>query len=188
MTKKETKTKKTGTKQERHLHVGSMTAVVLSELSRAMTIADMMATYGGRRQLRYYGFDLEEMDEELAWEKKREVLRRLRRQKLLEYRRVEDKFEIALTKKGAEEALRLKILNAFVLEDGTDCIVVFDIPEYLRKVRIELGKFLDSAGFVRIQRSVFISPYEVAPLLVKLFRTAGLKRGWVRVYYAKEQL
>lgn len=174
--------------QERHLRVGSLTSVMLAELAHAMTIFDMMATYQGRRNLHYYGmFDLDEMAEEIAWEKKQNAIKRLKQQKLIECRQVEKKFEIALTQKGAQEALRLKILNAFVLENGTDCIVVFDIPEHLRRVRIELGKFLESAGFVRIQRSVFISPFDAAPLLVKLFRAAGLKRGWVRVYYAKEQ-
>ena len=174
--------------QQHHLRLGSIPAVLLWEFSNAMKILDLMSTYEGRRQLRYYGFDLEEMHEELAWRKKREALYRLRRQKLLEYREVEGKFEVAFTQKGAQEALRLKILNGLVLEDGTDCIVVFDIPEHLRKIRIELGKFLDSAGFVRIQKSVFISPFDVAPLLVKLFRVAGLKRSWVRVFYAKEQI
>lgn len=170
-----------------HLRPDSLPARLLTEVSLAMDILDMIATYQGRRALHYYGYDLDEMHEEITWQKKQDALKRLKRQKLIECQQVEKRFEIALTKKGAEEALRLKILNAFVLEDGTDCIVVFDIPEYLRKIRIELGKFLESAGFVRIQRSVFISPFDTAPLLVKLFRIAGLKRGWVRVYYAKEQ-
>jgi len=152
-----------------------------------MEILDLLMTVQGQRQLSYFGYDLEEMHEEINWQKKREALRRLHRQKLLECREVEGKFQIALTKKGAQEALRLKIMNAYVLEDGTNCIVVFDIPERLRKVRIELGNFLDSVGFIRIQRSVWISPYEAADLLAQLFRSAGLKRDWVRLYYAKEQ-
>ncbi len=179
--------KKTTKPQTRHLRIGSLASRVLGEISYTMDVLDMMATYQGRRQLHYYGFfGPEEMVEEIAWEQRQNALRRLRRQKLLEYRKIENKFEIALTQKGAEEALRLKILNGLVLEDETDCVVVFDIPEHFRKVRRELGKFLESAGFVRIQRSVFISPFEVAPLLIKLFRAAGLKRSWIRVYYAKE--
>ena len=175
-------------KRERHLKLSSITATVLGELSQLMEIADLMMTSQGQRQLRYYGYDLEEMHEEMAWRKKREAINRLRRQKLLECREVEGAFEVALTKRGAQEALRLKIMNAYVLQDGANCMVVFDIPEHLRKVRIELGKLLDSAGFIPVQKSVWISPYEVAPLLVELFRSAGLKRDWVRVYYAKEQL
>ena len=184
----EVMTKHTKLKRQGHLRPDSTTARLLDALCYNMKILDLMMTYQGQRQLMYYGFDLEEMEREITFRRKQEALRKLREQKLLEYQKVEGKFEIALTQKGAQEVLRLKILNGYVLEDGTDCVVVFDIPEHLRKIRIELGKFLESAGFVRFQRSVFISPFDVAPLLVKLFRTAGLKRSWVRVFYAKEQL
>lgn len=174
--------------QNRHLRVGSICSQVLSEVSYTLDVLDLMATYQGRRQLSYYGFcGLDDMREENAWKQKQAALRQMRRQNILNYRYVEDRVEIALTKKGAEEALRLKILNALVLEDGTNCIVVFDIPERLRKVRIELGKFLDSVGFLRIQRSVFISPFAVASFLAELFQVAGLSRSHVRIYYAKEQ-
>ena len=174
--------------RQSHLQVGSIASIMLGELSRAIGVANLMMTRQGQRQLQYFNYDLEEMREEIEWQKKRDALRRLQKQELLKCRQVEKKFEIALTKKGAQEALRLKVMNAYVLENGTNCIVVFDIPERLRKVRIELGNFLDSAGFIRIQRSVWISPYKAATLLVDLFDAAGLNREWVRVYYAKEQL
>ena len=77
-------------------------------------------------------------------------------------------------------------MKSYVLPEGINCIVIFDIPEDVRHIRKQLGTFLESASFIRIQRSVWISNVDAGDLLIKLFRAAGLERGWVRIYNATE--
>lgn len=169
------------------LRPGSVSYDLFGSLSEICEIGAIMMTYGGARTLRRYDCDLESIRQDIEWKKKRKALYEIEQRKMLIVRGDKNKIEISFTQKGAQEILRQKIMKAYVLEEDEACVVVFDIPETHRKIRGQLGHLLDSAGFVRIQRSVWISQYDAAELLVKLFRSVGLKRGWVRVFLAKEQ-
>lgn len=171
-----------------YLRVGSVAYELFECFSDFCDITAMMMTYGGTKTLYRYDFDLESMRQDIAWRKKREAMNTLSRRGLLSVTGSKKGMCVSFTQKGAQEILRQKIMKAYVLEEDASCVVVFDIPETHRKIRGQLGQLLDSAGFVRIQRSVWISQYDTAELLVNLFRSVGLKRAWVRVFLAKEQL
>ena len=72
--------------------------------------------------------------------------------------------EIVLTKDGEAKALRFKIdeikIKKPVKWDGEWRIVIFDIPERFKKAREALRNKLKNLGFVKLQESVFILPYE----------------------------
>jgi len=72
--------------------------------------------------------------------------------------------EIVLTKDGETKALRFKIDEIKIKRpakwDGEWRIVIFDIPERFKKAREALRNKLKDLGFVKLQESVFIFPYE----------------------------
>ncbi|MDP2631703.1 MAG: CRISPR-associated endonuclease Cas2 [Candidatus Uhrbacteria bacterium] len=115
----------------------------------------------------------------------RKRLHELRQRDILRVRRVADKYRIALTGKGMVELFRIKVVNADLLEDGSVCMVVFDIPEDHRKLRGQLRLFLIQAGFMCIQRSVWISPFNAAESLSQLFKVSNSSK-WIRVFIANE--
>lgn len=70
---------------------------------------------------------------------------------------------ITLTKKGEahiERALMHEYeIPAPVLWDGKWHVLLFDIREQRRKVRLQLRFLLQGAGFIRLQDSVWVHPY-----------------------------
>ena len=69
-----------------------------------------------------------------------------------------------LTDKGRQELLKYKleelIINTPRRWDGKWRVVTFDIKELKRTARNQLRKELISVGFVRLQNSVWVYPYE----------------------------
>ncbi|MFZ2522158.1 MAG: CRISPR-associated endonuclease Cas2 [Minisyncoccia bacterium] len=68
-----------------------------------------------------------------------------------------------LSKKGKEEALRYNMDEMIIPKMKWDKkwrIVMFDIPEKLKKVRDSLRYQLKRLGFIELQRSVFVFPYD----------------------------
>lgn len=116
---------------------------------------------------------------------RRKRLYELRRRKLIAFEKVAGKYQIALTGVGISELFRLKVLDSDLLDDDQVCMVVFDIPEQHRKLRLQLRRFLTKAGFVWIQKSVWISPFDAAEPLAQLFRLTGTRK-WVRIFLSKE--
>ncbi|OGK29397.1 CRISPR-associated endonuclease Cas2, partial [Candidatus Roizmanbacteria bacterium RIFCSPHIGHO2_12_41_18] len=72
--------------------------------------------------------------------------------------------EIVLTKDGETKAIRFKIDEIKIKKpakwDGEWRVVIFDIPEKFKKAREALRNKLKDLGFVKLQESVFIFPYE----------------------------
>ena len=58
--------------------------------------------------------------------------------------------------------------------DGKWRVVVFDIPERLRRMRYEVRSILKRAGFVQLQKSVWIFPHESQELVELLQRETNL--------------
>lgn len=142
-------------------------------------------TYRGRKALWYYQFDLERMRLDLAKRQKINALHQLKKQKLLKLREKAGIFEAALTQKGLFEYVRLQLHFAATLPEDTDCLVVFDIPESLRPLRLQWRRFLSSIGFIPIQQSVWASNFDIAKPLSQLIKMAGAG-DWIRVYIAKQ--
>lgn len=71
---------------------------------------------------------------------------------------------ILLTEKGKAKALTYKIdeikIPPMKIWDGRWRIIIFDIPEHMKKARDALARTLKGAGFHQLQKSVFIHPWE----------------------------
>lgn len=123
--------------------------------------------------------------ERMMRERQKSAVTQLRRQRLIVTKQDDDGWRVRLTLRGADAALRQEMLCADMLDNGSLCIAVFDIPESRRVVRRQVGRFLLNAGFVRLQRSVFLSPFDVFTPLEQWIRIRGLTR-WVQVYRAEK--
>ena len=93
---------------------------------------------------------------------------RLIQQDLLEY---QDNF-LRLTPKGKKVLKKLE-LNDFKTKkpkrwDGKWRVLIFDIPEYRKNLRDKIRLTLRAIGFVRLQDSVWLYPYDCEGLIVFL--------------------
>jgi DNA-binding transcriptional regulator PaaX len=86
---------------------------------------------------------------------------------------------IRLTNAGykalAFEQAKVRLKNQKKKWDGRWRMVVFDIPERRRRVRIRLRDFMSDVGFVRLQDSVWVYPYDCEDFIALL--KAELKIG-----------
>lgn len=90
-----------------------------------------------------------------------------------------------LTSRGFVEYLKLKLVDTEEMPGGFICIVVFDIPEKEGDLRKLFRKFLDSNYFLFVQKSVWVSHFEVSDVLDELLVSFGLEQ-WVKIYIGKE--
>lgn len=65
-------------------------------------------------------------------------------------------------------------------------VVIFDIPERRRTVRVRLRRFMEEYGFVRLQDSVWIYPYDCEDLIA--LAKANLRIGADVLYMIVERL
>ncbi|MEK7515677.1 MAG: CRISPR-associated endonuclease Cas2 [Patescibacteria group bacterium] len=65
-------------------------------------------------------------------------------------------------------------------------VVIFDIPERRRNVRVNLRRFMEEYGFVRLQNSVWIYPYDCEDLIA--LAKANLRIGADVLYMIVERL
>lgn len=93
-----------------------------------------------------------------------EEIKKLYRSKLVERKRHPDgSFTFILTEKGKLKALTYHFQEMKIKRenwDGKWRIVIFDIPEKMRRGRDALRDKLKELGFYEFQKSVFIFPYE----------------------------
>lgn len=81
---------------------------------------------------------------------------------------------VRLTAKG-ESALSLLEASEFHIKtprrwDGRWRVLIFDVPERKRQLRVRLTATLRSAGFVRLQDSVWVHPFDCEDMF-QLFKT-----------------
>ncbi len=112
--------------------------------------------------------------------------KRLVRQGLLAY---ENGF-VRLTKKG-EEHLRLLELKEYKIKkpkrwDHKWHVLIFDIPERRKRTRELIRLTLQKVGFVHLQDSVWVYPYECEELVALI--KADLKIGRAVVYMVVEKI
>ncbi len=92
------------------------------------------------------------------------ALERLKRNRLIILREVEDKFIVELTERGKRKVKEIKLDDmAIKIPSAWDKkwrIVIFDIPEKQRKrARNALREKLQKLGFCQLQKSVWAHPY-----------------------------
>ena len=110
------------------------------------------------------------------------IVREFYNDRLVDYKEDKDGFvKIVLTKEGQKKALKFKLDDMEIKRpakwDGEWRIVIFDIPEKLKKAREALRMKLKELGFLELQKSVFVLPYEcedeinfiVEVFLIRLF-------------------
>lgn len=100
------------------------------------------------------------------------VVERLERRKFIRFERHNGKQCVVLTKKGESELAKYErgqiVLPKPKQWDKKYRILIFDIWEKRRRVRDELREFLRHLGFVRLQDSVWVYPYECEEVAVML--------------------
>jgi hypothetical protein len=102
-------------------------------------------------------------------------IRKLSDEKLIEEKILSDgSFRLVLTKDGKQQAKALKLLGSSINFkkpkhwDGKWRIVLFDIPEKNRLFRDILREHLYALDFLKLQHSVFISPYPFEKPILEL--------------------
>lgn len=117
-------------------------------------------------------------------------IRRLSREKLIEEKTLPDgSFKLVLTKKGKEQARKMSILGSTITFkkpkkwDGKWRVVLFDIPEKDRIFRAILRDHLYTLDFMKLQNSVFVSPYPFEKSILELVALYSAEK-YVRVITA----
>jgi DNA-binding transcriptional regulator PaaX len=107
------------------------------------------------------------------------TIKRLRENGLIDF--VDDeKLIIRLTDVGKEKALWSKMKLEDEKWDGKWRVVIWDIPEKRRSARDVLRFKLKQLGFIRWQRSVWISKKNCTKLLRDYIKSVGIS-DWVKV-------
>lgn len=121
-----------------------------------------------------------------------QAINRLRERGLVERVKTDKGAALRLTEKGAELTASLeeeeKLFETRKPKkwDYKWRIVIFDIWERRRGVRDRLRTFLQRNGFVKIQNSVWVYPYDCEELLV--FLRANLRLGRGILYIVAEEI
>lgn len=118
------------------------------------------------------------------------ALRRLVTQGLITFEERGGKRYARITEAG-EQLLALESMKESSSQkpkrwDGRWRVVLFDIPERRRGVRNQLRKFMQEFGFVRLQDSVWIYPYDCEDIIA--LAKANFRIGADALYMIAEQL
>lgn len=119
-----------------------------------------------------------------------EAIRGLYRSKLIEEKVAKDgSITLVLSEGGRKKALTYKLdemtVNKPKLWDKKWRVVIFDIPEDLKKVREAMREHLKRLGFVYLQKSVFVHPFPCADqieFLIEFYRA----RPYIRQILAEK--
>ena len=115
---------------------------------------------------------------------------RLKNQGLIKFQKKDGKTFVRLTNKGREKLLRYRLQEVFIKKpekwDGKWRIVIFDIQEEKRGLRDFLRRELINLGFVRLQDSVWVYPYDCKEVIILL--KAYLQRGKDILYITAEDI
>ena len=115
----------------------------------------------------------------------RKQIYELKRQKIARLLKKGNEVEFELTDKGRIEVLKRKVLTtAEVLSDNQVCLVSFDIPENVKKVRFIFRRFLLQIGFKQVHLSVMQTKLDVVEPLRQLIDMLDISR-WVKIYKAE---
>jgi len=117
----------------------------------------------------------------LSYKRYYDSVNQLRKSESVKVISKEGKRFIKLTEKGVLKVLFEKAKIPYKKEwDGKWRIILFDIPEDARKQRGILRGLLKWNGFKLLQKSVFISPYELNPDAIEYLDRSGLIK-YVRI-------
>jgi CRISPR/Cas system-associated endoribonuclease Cas2 len=115
----------------------------------------------------------------------RQRLKRLQKKNLIKINKIGDDYIASLTDCGMIELFKQRVINAPMLDEKYVCMVVFDITETHKRLRQLLRRLLKESGFIPIQRSVWVSPFDAGKALIDFLKTKSATQ-WIRIYNAKE--
>ena len=151
--------------------------IVLKSLFLAAAVGVMVAAPNSARRLRYFQKYLEKRDTKLD-RRISQAFTRLKEKGLVE-KKGDGMFR--LTKKGEERAATLQMFDLtsrpLLRWDRKWRIIIFDIWERRHAVRNRLRELLKRNGFVKIQNSVWVYPYDCEELFAFLRTHLSLGRG-----------
>lgn len=114
------------------------------------------------------------------------AVRSLKRRGMIEIAEKSGKKFLALTGKGQLHTLLQKAALPDAKKwDGKWRLVMFDIPEKARSGRDQLRYLLHSAGYKKIQASVFVSPYPINREGITFLNKTGLI-NYIRIFRIDE--
>ena len=130
------------------------------------------------------------------WQQYKEKKERERFKKLISYLKIrgylnikdlENRKAVMITPKGLEKILHIKI-NSGKMKKRSDKkwqMVLFDIPEQRRRDRDFFRGQLKYLGYQRLQKSIWVCPYDVLKLTQQLIKDHKLER-FVRLLLVEE--
>jgi len=106
------------------------------------------------------------------------IFQNLKRRELFQEKFFGDSRSYVITAKGKLSILRLKIkqLNRAKFKNKLWLMVLFDVPERLRKKRDIFRTILYEMGFEQLQKSVWVTPYNVVKELKELIKNCNLEK------------
>lgn len=123
-----------------------------------------------------YGKNATKQKQWYVWQ----VIKKLEREGLLERRGRGDSARFELTDKGHDVVASYEIGKLSIRKplrwDGKWRLVIFDIKEKKRIARDELRDTLDTLGFQKLQRSIWVHPYPCAELISLIKRKHNLSK------------
>ena len=100
------------------------------------------------------------------------VITKLNTQGLIKFQKKNGLTLVRLTKKGAQMLLKYQVQEISIKKpkkwDKKWRLIIFDIKEYKRNIRDNLRKELINLGFLRLQNSVWIYPYDCEDVIILL--------------------
>ena len=105
----------------------------------------------------------------------------------IKIKNLEGKTGILLTKKGEEKALksRFKFAEKKKRKDGKWIMVIFDIPEKKKSTRNSFRKTLQWLGYQKLQKSIWICPYDVLRETEKIIKFYQIE-PYVKIFLISE--
>lgn len=115
---------------------------------------------------------------------------RLKNSNLIEFQYKNGKNFVRLTSKGEEKLLKYRLQEIIIEKpkkwDGKWRVIIFDIAEQKRRVRDGLRTELINLGFLKLQNSVWIYPYDCEEIIIML--KANFRMGKDVLYLVIEKL
>lgn len=113
----------------------------------------------------------------------RKTFSQLRRERLIDFSEDDGEAKVVLTEAGKKQVLQYRLEEMKIEKpkrwDKKWRLVIFDIPEKLKRARNALREKLNELGFVQLQKSVWVHPYDCRneiDFIAEVFDTAPYVR------------
>jgi DNA-binding transcriptional regulator PaaX len=169
------------------LPVTKQILTILSDVA-FYAIDNILELYPSRINQHIYGnYDSLKLSEKFYQEQRiKRALRKLKKQKYLETKRVGNRILYKLTTKGLHQALLARIkTQTKILPDNQFCLACFDIPESARHLRRALRRIFKNMQLKQLQKSVWYTNKDIFDLLTLYIENLEAS-DWVKVVLASK--